>query len=210
MTESDPPMLTEEEVRLLSEARDHKLRSEALEFAYDDAISWIRRRRLFLQFLSILLAVGFLYVLYAMGDRGSQLSGFVSVGGRGASLLVMLMTIWGLVFKWDGQVEKKGQLSRQLRTLVGKYEAAMRKRPVDRELLHECDDARLDVDGERKHELGELRTRHLQKGHQHVAMLYSSLELKCTMCGRQWSPKLASRRKWVWAVPFWKCKGCGV
>jgi hypothetical protein len=203
-------MLTDEDVRILTKSRDVKLKLEALEFAYDSAVRALNFGKLLLEYLSIALAIIFLYILYILKDQSSTIHDVVSIIGTGISLFVIILIIWRHVAKWDEQAEKKSELSAYSHQLVNQYNRSLDLRPVSSTNFIECNAGFNDFESMKKHPLATLTRRHIKLGHQHVAMKYPDLEIKCDVCRRIWDPSFARRRKWTNAVPFVGCDGCGV
>ena len=188
---------------------------EGFEFAYDAVVRSLRFKKLALEFLGFLVAIAFLYVQYVVKAEGrtpqaNTLHDILGYAGTGLSLLVMVGSVWGLMAGWNGQLEKKHELSRTAQDLGTKLEKLMRQRPLPLDEINRISDQRAEFDTARKHEMASLPDWAMQKAHQHVAMKHSDLEIQCKVCGRKWSPELAKRRRWVWLVPFSKCEACGV
>ncbi len=203
-------MLTEEEVRILSDCRDTKLRLEAMEFAYDSAVRAINFGKLMLEFLSIALAIIFLFILYILKDQFSTAHDIASIIGTGVSLIVIILVIWRHVAKWDEQAEKKSELSNYIHQVIDLYNTSLEVRPVSSANFVQCNEGFSQVESMKKDSLATLARRHIKLGHQHIAIKYPDLEIKCNVCGRVWSTELAKRRKWTNIIPFMGCDSCGV
>lgn len=208
-------MLNDDEVNALDTAKHNRNELEGFEHAYDATVRAIRYKKLVLEFLGVLLAIGFLYVLYVVkatpqtSDSGT-VHDLLGLFGTGLSLAVLLFTLWGHMAKWDGQLEKKHDLSRSARRLVTSYEKFIQERPIPIATIGQLAIQRADFDEARKHELATLPRWAMQQAHQHVAMKYPELKITCKVCNRAWSPDLARRRRWVKMVPYLSCESCGV
>ena len=207
--------LTESELKELGTTRAMQHELEGFEFAYDAVVRRIRFKKLTLEFLGFLVAIAFLYGQYVVkaegtGTQANTIHNVLGYVGTGISLLVMIVTVWGLMANWNGQLEKKHELSRMAQNLVTSLEKLMRQRPLPSAEIQRISDQRVDFDTARKHEHAQLPEWAMQQAHQHVAMKYVDLQIQCKVCGRKWSSELAKRRRWIKLVPFMACESCGV
>lgn len=203
-------ILTDEETRIISIRRDEKLKLEAMEFAYDSAVRSINFRKLVIEFLGVVIAIIFLFILYTLKEQFPTAHDIAGLVGTGASLIVIIFTIWRYMAKWDEQSEKKSDLSNYIHKVIDQYNEALEVRPVSVDNFTQCSEGLSQVESMKKNPLATLARRHLKLGHQHVAMKYLDLEIRCHVCGRVWSTELAKRRKWINIIPFMGCDGCGV
>jgi hypothetical protein len=213
-------LLSDEEARIAGEARDAIYDLEAREHALDAAVRALRRKKLINDFLAISVAIGLLYLLYLIQRGGTRLLENPSeaewyhevayLAGTGLSIGLVVRTIWGLMAKWDGQIEKKADLSRDARRLIGALKRQRDQRPLPIADIQTVLRGKEEFDAQTKHELATLPGWAMREGHQHVAMKYVDERLKCKMCGREWEPSFAQRRRWVRFVPFKGCQACGV
>lgn len=212
-------LLTPEEISCIEDARNFRNTLEAFEYAYDAAVRSIRKKKLVLEFLGFLVAIGLLYVLYAIKaaplpqsgiKTGNIIHDYISMLGTGISLAVLIITIWGHMAKWDGQLEKKHELSQKAQELAGLYDGLVIQRPVPIDSIRDLSVKRRNFDDLRKHDLAALPGWAMQQAHQHIAMRYLDQKIKCNTCGRQWVPEFAMRRRWIKYIPFKACESCGV
>lgn len=199
-------MLTEEQARILADLRSHRLQLEAYEFACDSSVRRLRWKKRILEFLGIALAIGVLFVLYILGP--GVVHDIVSQVATGLSLLLIVMSIWGLMSKWDQQIETKAAISADLNDLVEQFQLA--EVSLDEKQIRSCHEFRLRVEKRRKHETAEVDRIDLQLAHQHVACKYSADEIECGKCRRKWRKEFASQNRLWLRLPWKVCSACGV
>ncbi len=202
-------LLNEAEQLLLTEVRTAKWKLETYEFAYDANIRWLNFWKIMIDFLSILIAVVFLFLQYVFKDKNATTHEWLGYFGTALSIAVILLAIWGAFARWTDQIEKKQELSREARSLIIQQAKLIEVRPIDekklRAWLREC----AVYEEERKHILAAVPRIFLKRGFQHLGNTYSSSGVVCSMCGKQWNSESNKRARWTW-IGFWGCENCGV
>jgi mobilome CxxCx(11)CxxC protein len=201
-------VLSEEEALLLTEARTAKWTLEQYEFAYDARIRAINHNRTVLEFLGVLVALLFLFLQYVVKEQEAThaVLGYV---GTGLSLAIILMGIWGYMNRWPDQIEKKRDLSREIRDMLGHHKRLSEARPLDEAKLRKWLEICLAFEEQRKHELAVVPLACLQAGYQHVANMYPDCGVKCKKCQREWKPEMNQHLR-SWRLWRQKCDACGV
>jgi mobilome CxxCx(11)CxxC protein len=209
--ETDKPMeqLTDDEVRILTQARDARWRLESYEYAYDARVRRLYAYKVVLEFLAVLIAVVFLFVQYVAKDRSTIAHDILGLIGTGLSLAVILIVIWGHMDRWTDQIEKKRELSRRCRELIGQHSNLSEVRPVVQDKLRKWVRVCEDFEDERKHELATVPAGCLQAGHQHVGNTHVKDGVLCLKCNRQWTQEM-NRITWMERLFSAKCDACGV
>lgn len=201
--------LSEADALLLTEARTAKWVLEQFEFAYDARIRAITQNRVYFEFLAILVAVSFLFAQYVVKEYAiiHEVLGYI---GTALSILVICMVIWGYINRWPDQIEKKRDLSREIRELLIQHTKLTTARPVDHAKIHKWLQACLEFEERRKHELATVPVGYMQCGYRHVGNTYPFSGVKCKKCNREWSHDMNQKTFSWWC--FWKktCDSCGV
>lgn len=200
-------MFTDEEVRKRTDARDRLLRAAAFEFAFEHSARRLRRLALLSEFAGVALALVLLLVLYVLGEGPWQ--EFAAASGTALSTIVVLMTVWRHMARWDEQIRLKRTLSRNYRDLVGELELLLTG-TWNNDAYLQCRDRDVELDKQRKEPEAELASHDSRSGHRHVAKKHPKEEVTCQSCHRTWKPEFA-RESAVWRViPRATCKHCGV
>jgi hypothetical protein len=202
-----PPLLTDDQAKVLAEARVVKWTIEAYEFSYNSSIRSLIARKRVAEYASYALAVIFLFFQYVAKENWPTLHTILSYTGVGLGIVTVLVGIWGHLDKWDEQIDKKKELATQCRVLATKHYALTLKLPPDesavRRWMIECHA----FEGERQHVHGSIGDRFYRLAHQHVGNTYPDEGVKCKKCNRIWSHEL--NRK-IARLPWGFCPSCGV
>ncbi len=208
-TGSTATQLDGHQITALTDARNAALRHEAFKFALQESVRGLHKLGRIRDMLGFALAMWTLFVLWVIGNRASQLHDIAGIVATGLSLAVTTFAVWSFVAKWDEQVEKKNELAAKLNSFLMTYQKLYEADHPDVAKLRAWRLGLGDLDELRNHRLVTLDKRSKQAGHQHVAMKYINLDLKCDMCGKEWRPAFATALKSY--SRFTKtCDNCGV
>lgn len=200
--------LNDEQTRVLTEARTAKWRLETYEFAYGSRIRKLRWNRIVLDFLGVAVAVVFLFLQWLVKDTDAAMHELFSYIGTGLSLVVILMAVWGLMARWQNQIDAQQRLSRKARELILAHRDAVAA-PVLPERVRKWIATCEAFEEDRKDPDGAVPRYYLQRGFQHTGNSNPNCGLKCSMCGREWTPEM-NRNSWHTWIPFFGCDNCGV
>ncbi len=127
----DPPLLSNEDTVLLTEARTASWRIEQYEFAYDYTVRRLSSLQTRFDFLGVLLAIVFIFLQVAVPDSKVNVEYTLGIVGTGLSLILILATIWASMAQWKSKIERMQKLSTTARDLLKQYEKVVVVRPVD-------------------------------------------------------------------------------
>ena len=212
LVEQDAPegkILSDADIQILTEARTASWRLEQYEFAYDfdvRTLSWIQT---VLDFLSVVVAILFIFLQVAVPDANVNLEWQVGIIGTGLLLLVILATIWANMAQWKTRIEKMQLLSTNTRQLLKAYEKAIISRPVNHSVIRDWLMEVIDYDEQRKEPLVTVSTLAMKRGFQHLGKRYMGRGVVCSACNQEWTHESNKRSRWSW-LPFYGCSECGV
>src|SRR5216683_3049418 len=211
-----PRRLEPNEIRLLTEARNERLRLEGKRFALDEAVSRIERWQVVYDVLSIVLAIWLLIALWGIrllippGDVQEWADKIATFGGTLLSFAVISLTLWSWRKEWGAQVEAKRGLSRTARELMSEYEEIANEAIIDLEKLRKWHQKRIKFEDDMGHRWARYSLRCRQLGHQHVGIRHHrDMPIECEQCGRRWEPRFAQLST-SWKSYFKGCRGCGI
>lgn len=203
------PLISELEQRLLTEARTAKWKLEMYEFSYNASIRSINYTKTTLDFLSISIAIIFLFLQYLVKDKNIYAHEWLGYIGTALSIIVILLAMWGMLFHWKEQIEKKQELSKRARSLITQHLKLTEVRPLDEKKIRAWIIDCSIFEEERKHVLGAVSRLSLIRAFQHVGNTYPTSGLVCSMCGKEWTANSNKLARWSW-IPFFGCQNCGV
>jgi hypothetical protein len=202
--------LSDSDVQLLTAARDAQFRLEALEFAYDSNVRRLTAYKTWLDFLAVLVAIVFLFLQYlATKENLPRAHDVLGYAGTGLSFVIILLAIWSAMARWSGQIEKKLELSTEIRTMLGNHRVLSEARPLEHAQLRSWVGDSDKFEQKRKHELASLSRYFLLRGFQHTGNKHPGCGITCSICGKLWVPE-SNKSAWKTWIPFCHCNGCGI
>lgn len=205
--EEPPRRLTDEQARLLAEARVLEWTLEGYEFAYNASIKSLIARKRLAEYSGYALAVLFLFFQYVTKENWPTVHVVLSYAGIGLGILTVLVGVWGHLDKWDEQIDKKKELARRCREMVTEHYALTLTLPPDEAALRRWMITSQAFEGERQHVHGTVGEGFYKLAHRHVGNTYPDLGVKCKKCNRSWSHEMNRNTSW-W--PWYGCPACGV
>ncbi len=204
----DPPLLSNEDTVLLTEARTASWRIQQYEFAYDYTVRRLSSLQTLFDFLAVLLAIVFIYLQVAVPDAKVDLEKTLGIVGTGLSVVLILATIWVSMAQWKSRIERMQKLSTAARELLKAYEKAVTPRPVDHAKIRKWLLDTSDFDGARKDPLSSPSTLGMKRGFQHVGNRNMGRGVLCSICNNEWTHECNKSAKWTW-MPLYGCSECG-
>jgi hypothetical protein len=206
---AEPAQLSEEDVRLLTEARTASWRLQQYEFAFDLTVRKLSFYHTLLDFGGVLVAVLFLYLQSVVPDANAKLESVLSYVGSGLSVAIILFSIWGAMAQWKRRIEKMQALSTNCRELVTTYEKLVVARPVDHPKLRKWLLDSMSFEEAKKEPLAVFSSSAMKRGFKHIGNLHMGRSVVCSICNKEWTHESNKKSRWSW-VPFKGCEGCGV
>jgi len=208
-TQPGEMVLSDAEIRLLTEARTASWRVEQYEHEYDMTVRALTFRQTVLDYLAVLIALIFLFLHFAVPDKNKEMQAVLGIVGTGLSLSVILATIWASMAQWKARIEKMRTLSSEARELLKSHERLAAKRPVVEEELRGWIIDCLSFDDHRKEPVATVSSLCSKRAFQHVGNRHVGRGVVCGICNKEWTHESNKRARWSW-IPFFGCSGCGV
>lgn len=198
--------LISEDSSSLTALRDNRLTLELFEYAAEYSINCIRSRRKLLAFSSIAVFISTILALWIL--KNSTMYLYISYLTTLLAGLLVVLTIWGYIAKWDQQIETKVQLSHNIQKAILLVKNA--ERTLQQDQIEDCISSYENIVSQRKYETNQVSSRAMQLAYQHIASKYIDLGLVCSKCDRIWLSRYSLQRAIWMRIPGAVCPACGI
>lgn len=208
------PFIKPREQKMIDNARDNWLMSEATAFGYRQNVKRLEQLQQWLDGLSVLVAIWLVAILWGVqelvpsGVYQQELKTIVSVVGTLLSLTVVSLVLVSWRSEWRGASERHRTLADKSARLGDRYRDIFQAEVFDETKYRKAEEEKRTFESEQSQPLGVLPDWCIPKGFEHAARKHPDQNVRCNSCMRSWE-NLRAVPWWRLRIIYGKCKNCG-